>query len=109
MPTTPAAATRISLAAPLPGAAPHTTDDADAQAVVKQLDDETRPEGVALSDPKLIPYTVTPCPAVAAALSSAMKLTAGAGNQRKETLVEATSPNTLHWIYRCHLFIRRSS
>ena len=56
----------------------HTTEEADAHDAVKQLVKLTRLEGVASSDPKLIPDTVTLHPAVATALSSAMKLTEGA-------------------------------
>jgi len=59
----------------------HTTEEADAHDAVKQLVKLTRLEGVASSDPKLIPDTVTLHPAVATALSSAMKLTEGAAQR----------------------------
>jgi len=58
-----------------------TTEEADAHDTVKQLVKLTRLEGVTSSDPKLIPDTVTLHPAVATALSSAMKLTEGAAQR----------------------------
>ena len=59
----------------------HTTEEDEAHDAVKQLVKLTRLEGVTSSDPKLVPDTVTLHPAVATALSSAMKLTEGAAQR----------------------------
>jgi hypothetical protein len=74
----PSTVTAKSFCGPSPDASTHTTVEEDAHAVVAQLVNLSRIDGVTSSDPKLIPDTLALCPAEVAALSSKMKLTEGA-------------------------------
>ena len=79
----PSTVTAKPFCGPSPDASTHTTVDEDAHAVVAQLVNPSRIDGVTSSDPKLIPDTVALCPAEVAALSSEMKLTEGAAHDEK--------------------------
>lgn len=83
----PSTVTAKSFCGPSPDASTHTTVEEDAHAVVAQLVNLSRIDGVTSSDPKLIPDTVALCPAEVAALSSEMKLTEGAANEKHQNHV----------------------
>jgi hypothetical protein len=78
VPMTPSTVTRKSFSGPSPAASRQTTEEAEAHDAVTQPVKPTRIDGVTSREPKLIPDTVKLYPAVAAALSSAAKLTEGA-------------------------------
>ena len=80
VPTTPATVIAASFSTPSPGVVKHTKDVDDAHAAVRQFDTPRRVVGVASSDPKSIPDTVTLQPVVVAALLSLTKLTTGAAH-----------------------------
>ena len=70
--------TRKSFSGPSPAGSMQTTEESEAHDAVVQLVKPTRFDGVASSEPKPIPDTVTLYPAVVTPLSSATKLTEGA-------------------------------
>jgi len=80
----PSTVTAKSFCGPSPNASTHTTVEEDAHAVVAQLVNLSRIDGVTSSDPKLMPDTVALCPAEVAALSSEMKLTEGAAHEKRQ-------------------------
>jgi hypothetical protein len=79
VPTTADTVAAASFATPSPGVVKQMTDVDDAHAAVAQLDMPSRDDGVASSEPKSSPDTVTLHPVVDAALASPTKLTTGAG------------------------------
>ena len=83
----PSTVTAKPFCGPSPAVSTHTTVEEDTHAVVAQLVNPSRIDGVTSNDPKLIPDTVALCPAEVAALSSETKLTKGAAHEKHQNHV----------------------